>query len=76
MMDFAHKLRTMRAARNLTQVRLGELAMTSQWLISYIEVGQMLPSPDLEKRLRKALDWTELEDRVFEILGREKETET
>ena len=70
-MDFAQNLRTMRATRNLTQAELADMAMTSRVFISHLESGKLLPGPDLEKRLRKALNWTELEDEAFEILGRE-----
>lgn len=70
-MDFAQNLRTMRAARNLTQAELAEMAMTSRVFISHLESGKLLPGPDLVARLRKALNWTELEDEAFAILGRE-----
>ena len=70
-MDFGRKLRTIRAARNLTQIELADRAMTTQFFISAIEQGKMLPSPDLEMRLRNATGWTELEDEAFAILGRE-----
>lgn len=70
--EFGRNLRIMRVVhRNLTQAELAELAMTSRVFISHIEVGKMLPSPDLEKRLREALDWGDLEDEAFAILGRE-----
>ena len=72
-MDFARRLRTMRAARGFTQIELADVAMTTQFFISAIEQGKMLPAPDLEMRLRKVLDWGELEDKAFEILGREAE---
>ena len=72
-MDFARRLRTIRAARGFTQIELADVAMTTQFFISAIEQGKMLPTPDLEKRLKKALGWTELEEKAFEILGREAE---
>ena len=72
-MDFAQNLRTMRTIRKLTQEQLADKAMTSQAFISHLETGKMLPTPDLEARLRKALDWGELEDRAFEIIGHEEE---
>ena len=70
-MSFGEDLRTLRATRGLTQRQLAEKAVTSRVFISYLETGLMLPTPDLEKRLRKALNWTELEDQAFKILGRE-----
>jgi len=73
-MDFAENLRTMRTARNLTQVQLADKAMTSPAFISHMETGKMLPTPSLKHRLREALDWGELEDKAFEILGREEST--
>ena len=73
-MNFAQKLRTMRAARGLSQEQLAEAALTSASFVSHMETGKLLPSSDLAIRLRKALDWTELEDKAFEILGREAES--
>lgn len=70
-MSFAEDLKTMRTIRNLTQAELADKALTSQAFVSHIETGKMLPTPDLVARLRKALDWTELEDEAFKILGRE-----
>ena len=70
-MDFAHNLKTMRIMRELTQAELANKAMTSQAFISHIESGKLLPSPDLETRLRKALGWSDLEDEAFAILSKE-----
>ena len=70
-MDFAQNLKTMRTQRNLTQAQLADMAFTSQAFVSHIETGKMLPTPDLIARLRTALNWTELEDEAFAILGRE-----
>jgi len=68
-MDFGSRLRTMRAARKLNQTELADRAMTTQFFISAIEVGKMLPTPDLEARLRKALDWDAEIDRALALLG-------
>ena len=70
-MDFAQNLKMMRTQRNLTQAQLADMAFTSQAFVSHIETGKMLPTPDLIVRLRTALNWTELEDEAFKILGRE-----
>ena len=70
-MDFAHNLKTMRIMRKLSQAELAEAAMTAQAFISYIESGKLRPTPDLETRLRKALDWGDLEDEAFAILSKE-----
>ena len=64
-MNFAQQLRTMRAARGLSQEELAEAALTSASFVSHIETGKLRPTPDLEQRLRKALGWTELEDEAF-----------
>ena len=72
-MDFAQNLKTMRTVRKLTQEQLADKAMTSPAFISHLETGKMLPTPDLEKRLKEALGWGELEEKAFEILGREAE---
>jgi len=70
-MSFGEDLKTMRTIRKLTQEQLADKAMTSQAFISHIESGKLLPSPDLEKRLRKALQWGEMEDEAFAILSKE-----
>jgi len=72
-MTFGRQLKTLRAARGLTQKGLAELASTSHVFISLIERGRLLPSPDLERRLREALRWGIYEDRAFEILECEAE---
>ena len=72
-MSFGNDLRTLRAARNLTQAQLAEKALTSRVFISYLETGKLLPSPDLKRRLREALRWGIYEDRAFEILESEAE---
>ena len=70
-MSFGRNLHTMRAIRRLTQVRLAKAASATPRIIIDLEADRVLPTPDLEKRLRKALNWTALEDKAFEILGRE-----
>ena len=67
-MNFPERLKTMRTARGLTQEQLAEKAMTSASFVSHIETGKLRPTPDLEQRLRKALDWGDLEDKAFELL--------
>lgn len=70
-MSFAEDLKTMRTIRNLTQAELADKAMTSQAFVSHIETGKMLPTEELRRRLKKALNWTALEDEAFAILSRE-----
>ncbi len=70
-MSFGEDLKTMRTIRQLTQAQLADKAMTSQAFVSHIETDKMLPTPELEKRLKEALNWGPIEDKAFEILGRE-----
>lgn len=70
-MDFARNLRTMRAIRRLTQAKLARAASTTVRIIIAIEADKVLPTPDLEHQIRKALNWTKLEDKAFELLARE-----
>lgn len=70
-MDFARNLRTMRAVRRCTQVNLARMASTTVRILIDLEAGRVLPTPALERQLREALDWTELEDKAFELLDRE-----
>lgn len=70
-MDFAQNLKTMRTIRKLTQAELADKAMTSPAFISHIETGKVLPTQSLKRRLREALNWTDVEDKAFELLEQE-----
>ena len=70
-MSFAEDLKTLRVVRGLTQAQLADKASTLQAVVSRIETGKKLATPELEKRLREALNWTALEDEAFAILGQE-----
>jgi DNA-binding XRE family transcriptional regulator len=68
-MDFASKMRMMRAARGMTQRELAERADVSEYTIPWIENGRLLPSPEIEARIKAALDWPANADEAFAILG-------
>jgi len=74
-MKFGAQLRTMRAARGLSQKELAKLTGIPDTYISGMETGKTLPNPDWKKKLREALGWDEYTDKAFEILEREAEEE-
>lgn len=68
-MNFATKLRAMRALRDMSQQELAEVLEIDRRQISMLESGVMLPSPQLERQIRGALHWPEEAERAFEILA-------
>lgn len=54
---FGAKLKAIRAWREISQQDLAVIVGVPAPLISRIETGLILPNADLEKRIRKALDW-------------------
>jgi len=67
-MTFGEKLRTLRAARGLSQIELSNLAQVDSRFISLMENDKILPNPEWERRLREALGWDENAERGLEIL--------
>lgn len=66
---FAERLRMMRAKAGLSQRELEELTGINFRDISKIEQGVFLPTPELERRLRQALDWNpELDQALDQLL--------
>ena len=63
---FADRLRMMRARAGLSQRELEERTGINFRDISKIEQGVFLPTPELERRLRRALDWTSELDRALD----------
>jgi transcriptional regulator with XRE-family HTH domain len=68
-MDFASKLRLMRALRGLSQRELSELAGVPEYTIPWIETGRMLPTPQYEAQIRTALEWDADTDAALELLA-------
>jgi DNA-binding XRE family transcriptional regulator len=65
-MDFAAKVRTMRALRDLSQGRLADEVGISRVWMSAIENG-LIPNPEMQERIRAALaPWPP--EQVFEAL--------
>lgn len=67
-MSFAKTLRSIRVMRRMRQKDLAALLEVSDFIISAMELGKMLPLPDFERRLRRALDWSDWENRAFELI--------
>ena len=55
MVEFGNKLRQLRKEKNLSQKQLAALIGVQNSIISFYEVGDRTPSPDVIKRLAVAL---------------------
>ena len=58
MVEFGNKLRQLRKDRKLTQQQLAELIGVKNSVISFYEVGERIPSPDVLRKLALALHVT------------------
>ena len=58
MVEFGNRLRQLRKARNLTQQQLATLIGVKNSVISFYEVGERMPSPDVLRKLACALHIT------------------
>ena len=65
---FGDRLRTMRTRANLSQRDLEERTGINFRDISKIEQGVFLPTPDIERRIRDALNWTPEVDAALDAL--------
>ena len=55
MLNFGDKLRQLRKEKNLTQKQLGELVGIRNSVISFYELGERVPSPEVVKKLAAVL---------------------
>lgn len=55
MLEFGERLKTLRKERNLTQKQLATLIGVKNSVISFYEVGDRTPSPEVLKKLALAL---------------------
>lgn len=55
MVEFGEKLRRLRKEKNLTQKQLADLIGVKHSVISFYEVGDRVPSPEVIKKLAAAL---------------------
>lgn len=58
MVDFGRKLRELRKQKNLTQKQLAALIGVKNSIISFYEVGDRMPSPEIIIKLAAALNVT------------------
>ena len=58
MVEFGNRLRQLRKDRKLTQQQLAELIGVKNSVISFYEVGERIPSPDILRKLALALHVT------------------
>lgn len=55
MMEFGQKLRKLRKQHNLTQKELASMIGVKNSIISFYEVGDRIPSPEIIRKLAKTL---------------------
>jgi transcriptional regulator with XRE-family HTH domain len=67
-MDYGRKVRVMRAARGLAQTDLAFISGVSNYYLSLIETGKMLPTEEWDAAIRLALGWPVNADEAFAIL--------
>lgn len=58
MVEFGHRLKELRKQRNLTQKQLADLIGTKNSIISFYEVGDRFPSPEIIIKLAAVLHTT------------------
>ena len=68
-MDFALKMRVMRALRGISQGKVAREAGVNYLYINMIEQGKRQPTKDERFRIRVALDWADGLDAILEQLG-------
>ena len=68
MVDFGQRLRTLRKERNLTQKQLAALIGVQNSIISFYEVGDRMPSPEVIIKLSSVLHVT-----TDHLMGLEKQ---
>lgn len=56
MVEFGERLRQLRKQKNLTQKQLAELVGVTNSIISFYEVGDRMPSPEMIVKLAKAFN--------------------
>lgn len=67
-MKYGTKLRVMRLVRGLRQSEVEARAGIPYTYLSRFESGLMLPSPEMDALIRKALNWPENAESAFAIL--------
>lgn len=67
-MEIARAIQVMRTVRGLTQAELAAAAGLNRVIIWQIESGQVLPGPEVEASIKRALRWPDDADTVFAIL--------
>lgn len=73
-MNIGTQIRVMRAARGMSQRELSQATGINNRDISYIETGRMLPTPELESAIKRALRWPAEAEVAFAILEGEEAT--
>lgn len=68
LMDIGRAVQVMRTIRGLTQAELAAAAGVNRVVIWQIESGQMLPGPEVEVAIKRALRWPAEAEVAFAIL--------
>jgi len=67
-MDYAVRLRMMRARCNMTQRELSARTGVERSIISRLETGEIMPSPDMDANIRATLGWNASVDAALDAL--------
>jgi ribosome-binding protein aMBF1 (putative translation factor) len=57
-MDYATRVKALRAIKGWSQIDLAKAANVPNFDLSKIETGKMLPNPDWDEAIRDALGWS------------------
>jgi len=68
-MEFGDKMRTLRAQKKMTQAELAQRSGIPRGDISRIEKNRLMARAGEQKRIRKALGWTDEVDEALEQIG-------
>ncbi len=68
-MQFGDKLRMLRAQKKMTQAELAQRSGIPRGDISRIEKNRLMARAGEQKRIRKALGWTDEVDEALEQIG-------
>ena len=68
-MNFGTQMRILRRVRKMSQRDLGDLVGISRSYITGIELGIVNCTPEIEIRIRAAVNWPAQADEAFDILA-------
>jgi transcriptional regulator with XRE-family HTH domain len=73
-MDVGTQIRIMRAARGISQQELASASGVPSYTLSLVETGKVVPTPEMESAIKRALRWPAEAEVAFAILEGEEAT--